>query len=613
MLRLGIALLAALALLVPAGAQAAPTPLFSESVALLGDPQAVVTGPDGALWFTARGANGAGRLTADGLTTSPFPVGLKPNGIVAGPDGNLWFADTGSPGQIRKITPGGTLTAYPTGGDTQPTEIVVGPDNALWFTEAKSDQIGRVTTSGTLTHSTAMTGTGPYGIAAGPDGALWFTAESSGEIGRIPTDGSPATLYPLPSGASQPRGIVAGPDGALWFTEYGAAKIGRMSTGGSVVEYNLANGAQPSDIVVGPDGALWFTDFKDPGRIGRVTTAGVVDVWPITPATNSHPLGLTVGPDGALWFAETSNPKLGRLTTGPGTQSLPVTDATDSTATLRGLVTPAAQATTYYFEYGTTAAYGGVTAAAPAGQGGSAVSVQAPIAGLAASTTYHYRVVATNGTDTTRGPDRTFATGATPTNAPTLDQTPPPAPAPDPTPVLGRTVVAGAAQGVVKVKLKGTRTFVPLTGKVSLPVGSELDTTKGSLTMVSALDTRGRTQTGTFNGGRFKVKQSKTGKGMTDLYLSGPKPGRCSAPNRASASTVAKKRKRSLWGKDNQGRFRTHGADSVATVRGTRWLTEDRCDGTLTRVTQGSVVVRELHRKRRRVVRAGHSYLARRR
>jgi hypothetical protein len=46
-------------------------------------------------------------------------------------------------------------------------------------------------------------------------------------------------------------------------------------------------------------------------------------------------------------------------------------------------------------------------------------------------------------------------------------------------------------------------------------------------------------------------------------------------------------------------------------VRGTRWLTEDRCDGTLTRVTNGAVVVRDFKRHRSVVVRAGHSYLAR--
>ena len=69
---------------------------------------------------------------------------------------------------------------------------------------------------------------------------------------------------------------------------------------------------------------------------------------------------------------------------------------------------------------------------------------------------------------------------------------------------------------------------------------------------------------------------------------------------------------RRLWGQDRGGRFRTHGHNSIATVRGTRWLTEDRCDGTLTRVTEGAVEVRDRRTGRRVLVRAGHSYLAKR-
>ena len=46
-------------------------------------------------------------------------------------------------------------------------------------------------------------------------------------------------------------------------------------------------------------------------------------------------------------------------------------------------------------------------------------------------------------------------------------------------------------------------------------------------------------------------------------------------------------------------------------MRGTRWLTVDRCDGTLTRVTHGAVSVRDFLRHRTVLVRAGHSYLAR--
>jgi hypothetical protein len=46
-------------------------------------------------------------------------------------------------------------------------------------------------------------------------------------------------------------------------------------------------------------------------------------------------------------------------------------------------------------------------------------------------------------------------------------------------------------------------------------------------------------------------------------------------------------------------------------VRGTVWATVDRCDGTLTRVKEGKVLVRDLRRKRSVLVGAGRSYLAR--
>jgi hypothetical protein len=78
-----------------------------------------------------------------------------------------------------------------------------------------------------------------------------------------------------------------------------------------------------------------------------------------------------------------------------------------------------------------------------------------------------------------------------------------------------------------------------------------------------------------------------------------------------ATGAAAKKPPRSLWGQDHHGRFQVRGRGSVATVRGTRWLTQDRCDGTLTRVTQGAVAVRDLHRHKTVVVQHGHSYLAR--
>ena len=49
----------------------------------------------------------------------------------------------------------------------------------------------------------------------------------------------------------------------------------------------------------------------------------------------------------------------------------------------------------------------------------------------------------------------------------------------------------------------------------------------------------------------------------------------------------------------------------AATVRGTNWLTADRCDGTLVQVRKGTVQVLDISKHRQIPVRAGKTYLAR--
>jgi hypothetical protein len=56
---------------------------------------------------------------------------------------------------------------------------------------------------------------------------------------------------------------------------------------------------------------------------------------------------------------------------------------------------------------------------------------------------------------------------------------------------------------------------------------------------------------------------------------------------------------RRLWG-SGRGRFRTRGRYGAATVRGTKWLTLDRCDGTNVRVVRGKVSVQDLVHPNRR-------------
>ena len=169
--------------------------------------------------------------------------------------------------------------------------------------------------------------------------------------------------------------------------------------------------------------------------------------------------------------------------------------------------------------------------------------------------------------------------------------------------------------------------FVPFTGAANIPVGSQLDTSKGRVALTSAADTGGaKTQTSDFYQGIFQVKQSVPKKKpkkpkalITDLVMKGQIARSQCAPLKGARSAVvdAEKKKKGpksvlgkLWG-NGKGKFRTSGKYSSATVRGTIWLVEDRCDGTLTKVTRGTVQVRDLKRKKTVTVKAGHSYLAR--
>lgn len=103
------------------------------------------------------------------------------------------------------------------------------------------------------------------------------------------------------------------------------------------------------------------------------------------------------------------------------------TNVSATTATLTGTVTPNDEDTTYVFEYGTTTTYGTKTAPVTLkGNGQPTRDVTADIIGLQPSTTYNFRIVATNASGTSTGENRTFTTlasGAATDNALTISAT----------------------------------------------------------------------------------------------------------------------------------------------------------------------------------------------
>ena len=185
--------------------------------------------------------------------------------------------------------------------------------------------------------------------------------------------------------------------------------------------------------------------------------------------------------------------------------------------------------------------------------------------------------------------------------APVIEQLPPP--------VTGKTVNVSVRKGRIFIKIPPSKKFIELKGAMQIPVGATIDATKGRVNLVSTTGTGAETQLAWFYDGIFKIGQTRGAKPITDLALAEALAKCPKAKGKASAA--AKKKTRKLWG-EGKGAFRTTGKYSSATVRGTKWVVTDRCDGTLTRVTQGSVLVRDFKRKRNKVVRAGKQYLARR-
>jgi hypothetical protein len=168
--------------------------------------------------------------------------------------------------------------------------------------------------------------------------------------------------------------------------------------------------------------------------------------------------------------------------------------------------------------------------------------------------------------------------------------------------------------GAVLVQLPGTTNFVPIerTGEV-LPVGTIVDARKGRVRLTASLGKGKGVGVADFFEGVFKITQKSTGKGVTELTLVGGSFKNCPGPGGKSAQAAGKLKKtksiRHLWG-EGKGLFRTKGRYAAATLRGTKWLTDDRCDGTLIRVAIGAVSVTDLPKKKTLVLKAPKSYLA---
>jgi DNA-binding beta-propeller fold protein YncE len=429
----------------------------------------------------------------------------------------------------------------------------------------------------------------PNGVAVTPDGAHVYVANTgAGTIAKfdVNTDGTlagdpdgPVTV-PAPGG---PYGLVATPGGdSLYATERASSEIRQFG--------------------IGPDGAL---TPKDPP-----TTSTVPPL--------SEPVLIAVRPDQPPVARFSVTYPGGGSTARPGE---PVTfDASES-------YDPEGVGIVRYewdFGDGTTAVETDpVTTHVYAGVGDFQVTLKLTDAtGSSTQLTY-------TGQSALRGE------GVPGTGTASITEEPPPPPAAlqlqpkqPPQPIFAKSVNLTPVRGIVLVKVPGAKDFVPVTELTNVPVGSVVNVVDGEVRMAVQNGPNGSVQDGWFWGGVFRTSQPRQGvvsqtrrrrtrrKTLVEVKLTGgsfrdcPRSSRGRSRDGTAAGRRKKRRVRRLWG-NAKGNFRSSGRHSSATVRGTRWLVEDRCDGTFTYVRSGVVEVLDLKRRKRFVLRRGAKLLIR--
>ena len=523
--------------------------------------------------------------TPDGTVTSTS------GSIDCGQSSPACFATSspGTPVTLNAVAESGyTFTGWVGGGciGTGPCQVTGGPTNVVEATFAPSSTTAPILT---LTNVDDQAGVEPRGGAATYNLTAGVSADSpAGESGpRL------FTIYdPLPPGET----LSALPAGTGWNCD---------ASGGSEV---LCTTSSNAAITVGatlPSVTVPVTlAASAPSPLSNVAQVISSDAQSAVTATDA--MQAPPPPAGAA---------------PPTATALQPQAEGSSTATFTGAVDPDGLATTAYFEYGldprytrgASVVYNETTPTVTVGADTVSHSLSQKVTGLLPSAVYHVRLVAANTAGTVTSSDEVFTTGR--------------APAPSP-PILGKTANVTPISGLALVKLRGGHGFIPLTQARQVPMGSEIDARTGTLQIAVATAKKRETQEARLHGAVFLVGQARArrDKGLTTFTLKenafpgAPSYAACSAGKHArTASTrtpVAQAAKRNskvlqlLTASDNHGSFRTQGRYSAATVLGTQWVTEDRCDGTLTAVKRGKVSVLDFHTRKTITLHAGQRFLA---
>ena len=347
--------------------------------------------------------SGADRYAAYTILTSPRPCAY-PGGIASGRmlsritvivAGAAVALGLGVPGAAAATPTAITGAVSAVGGTSATLNGTVNPAGAAtewWFEYGTSVAYGSKTT-------TAAAGSGSTNVA----------------VPKALSGLAPATTYHYRLVARNASGTTNGGDG-IFTTASPPVAVTAPATGVGPSTATLRG-------TVNPNGqpTTWYVEYGTSTSYGTKTAVVDAGSGTASKAVSVAVTGLTAGR--TYHFRLVASSSAG---TSPGSDTTFVTAAPPTVTTsaagsigstgarLNGKVGPNGRATTYFFDYGTTTAYGAKTSSSSAGSGSSVVNVSKTLSGLKAGTTYHFRLVASSDAGTVTGADQVFTTQAAP-------------------------------------------------------------------------------------------------------------------------------------------------------------------------------------------------------
>ena len=482
----------------------------------------------------------------------------QPEGMAVAADGTVLIADARNH-RIRQVAPNGIITTVAgdgmpnLGGDggsalnaslDTPTDVAFAPGGGYYIADSLNHRIRRVAQDKTIT-------------------------TLAGTVQGLAGDDGPATLARLDT----PRELAIMPDGALLVADAGNHRIRRIAPngiistvagtaagfsgdGGPAVSARLND---PRGVTPTADGGYLIADAGN-NRIRKVDAAGVIttiggatsgfsgDGGFATDAQLARPSDVVEIANGGVIVADTANNRIRRITPLGA-----IFTVSGGAAGLRGDGGPAS-----------------------AGLLNTPNALQfAPSGGFLVGDTANHRVRRIGDFGQVPDPELVRSLGVTPIS------------------------------GVVTVKPRTRTAFIPLRERDLAPNISDIDAMAGQLD-VTVRNRSGALRTIHAGNGAFRMTQPASGRIIGDLKLTEKLDG-CRGTKTITSHAVTPRKKVRRLRVRVKGRFRTTGRYASAIASGTAWTITDRCDRTIIRVTEGTVIVRNLRSARVQRVRAGHT------